>query len=96
MDHKEDEIVVVAKSCEKYNNFQETIETLAHPVEVDNSDILKILSRIEGVSLHDEKPLETRPQLIITDFRIDRKKPSLYEVYALNIKILKREYTQNK
>jgi hypothetical protein len=73
--------------------FQETIETLVHPVEVNTDDLSKILSYIEGVEIGSYSPKPHPPQLLITEFKIDKKK--VYEnneVYVLNIKLLKREF----
>lgn len=74
-------------------NMQETIETLVHPVEVNGSDLQKILARVEGVEIGPHKPSPNRPQLIILDFRIDRKSVTeKNEVFQLNLKLLKREF----
>lgn len=73
--------------------FQETTETLVHPVEVNTSDIQKILSRIEGVKLGQYTPGLNRPQLVITEFKLDKKKlTDQNEVYLLNLKLIKREF----
>lgn len=73
--------------------FQEVTETLVHPVEVNVQDIQKLLCRIEGIPLGNCVPPENRPQLIILDFKIDKKKVSeKNEVFLLNLKLLKREF----
>ena len=74
--------------------FQEVTETLVHPVEVDVNDLKTILCRIEGVPLGGTcVPIPNRPQLIITDFKIDRTTVSeKNEIYQLNLKLLKREF----
>ncbi len=73
--------------------FQETTETLIHPVETNAEDLKKILARIEGVKLGSHEAGPKRPQLVILDFKIDKKKISdKNEVYLLNLKLLKREY----
>jgi FtsZ-binding cell division protein ZapB len=78
---------------QSYPYFHETTEALMHPVEVDTADISQILSRIEGVTIGSETTGPNRPQLIITDFKIDKKETgSKNEVYLLNMKLLKREY----
>ena len=73
--------------------FQETTETLAHPVEIDISDIRKLLARIEGTQIGTENPTPNRPQLIILDFKIEKKQVSeRNDVFILNLKLLKREF----
>lgn len=78
---------------QSYPLFQETTETLVHPVEVNVSDIQKILSLIEGIELGPYSPSPHRPQLLITDFRLDKKKiGEKREVFILNLNLLKREF----
>ncbi len=73
--------------------FQETTETLVHPVEVNIANIQQVLSHIEGVEIGSFTPPPHYPQLIILDFKMDKK--SLNEkndVFILNMKLLKREF----
>lgn len=73
--------------------FQETTETLIHPVEVNVDDIQKILAMVEGIQVGPYKPAEARPQLIILDFKLEKKaSQDKNEVYQLNMKLLKREF----
>jgi hypothetical protein len=73
--------------------FQEVTETLVHPVEVNVKDIRHILCRIEGIPFDNCVPPPDRPQLIILDFKIDKKNVSeKNEVFLLNLKLLKREF----
>ena len=77
-----------------YPFFQETTETLAHPVEVNVDDIRKILSRVEGIKIGTFEPGPNPPQLVILEFKIDKKASnSDSDVYLLNMKLLKREFT---
>jgi hypothetical protein len=73
--------------------FQETTETLVHPVEVNVKDIRAILAKVEGVQIGNEAPGPNRPQLIILDFKLDKKHATeKNDVFILNMKLLKREY----
>ncbi len=73
--------------------FQEVTETLAHPVEVNISDLQQILCRIEGVPIGTCTPPAERPQLLILDFKINKKNVSeKNQVFLLNLKLLKREF----
>jgi hypothetical protein len=75
----------------------ETTESLVHPVEINAQDLQKILARIEGVQLGPYLPGPNPPQLIILDFKLDRKSISdKNEVFLLNLKLLKREYTPSR
>lgn len=69
--------------------IRETIERLVHPVEIDERDLHTLLTLIEG----EGAPAE-RPQLLVTEFRLDRKESSLgSELFRLDMKLLKREYS---
>jgi len=73
--------------------FQETTETLVNPVEVNIDDVKKILARIEGVEIGSYSPAPNRPQLLVTDFKLEKKKVGdKNEVFLLNLKLIKREF----
>jgi hypothetical protein len=73
--------------------FQETVETLVHPVEVNITDLQKLLARIEGVAIGPFTPSPNRPQLFMTEFKLDKKKVTdKNEVFLLNLKLIKREF----
>lgn len=80
-------------AIQTHPQFQETTETLIHPVEVNLSDIQKILSLIEGIKIGPFEPAPHRPQLLIIDFKLEKKKSvDKNEVFLLNMKLLKREF----
>ena len=73
--------------------FQETTETLVHPVEVNVKDIRAILAKIEGVHIGQESSGPNRPQMIILDFKLEKKHMTdKNEIFNLNLKLLKREF----
>lgn len=73
--------------------FQEVTESLVHPVEVNVEDLKTILARIEGNTINNEAPGPSRPQLIILDFKIEKKSMTeKNQVFVLNLKLLKREF----
>ncbi len=77
----------------RYPLFREIVETQVRPVEVDKRDIQRILSLIEGVPIGGNTVPPNHPQLIILEFRLDKKTVSEdNEVYLLNTRLLKREY----
>lgn len=76
-----------------FPQFQETTETLVHPVEVNIADLQKILARVEGLEIGSNKPALNRPQLIVLDFKLEKKKSlDKNEIFLLNMKLLKREF----
>jgi len=73
--------------------FQETTETLVHPVEMNVHDIRTLLAKIEGINIGNETAGPNRPQLIILDFKIEKKTVTEgNDVFVLNLKLLKREF----
>lgn len=77
----------------RYPLFKEIVETQAHPVEVDFQDIGQILRFVEGEPWWGEEAPEGRPQLIILEFRLDKKQlADDNQVFNLNMRLLKREY----
>jgi len=78
---------------QKYPLFQETVETLMHPVEINAKDLQEILAKIEGVRMGAAVPSPNRPQLFITDFRLEKKTINeKNQVFQLNLKLVKREF----
>ena len=78
---------------QKFPLFQETVETLMHPVEINTKDLQKILAKIEGVEMNDASPGPNRPQLFITDFKLEKKTINeKNQVFQLNLKLVKREF----
>lgn len=78
---------------QSYPLFQETTETLVHPVEINISNLQQILCHVEGVAIGPFVPPPHYPQLIVLDLKLDKK--SLNEkndVFILNLKLLKREF----
>jgi len=74
--------------------FTETPETLVKPVEVDLSDLQNILSKIEGIDIGPYAPGPNPPQLLISEFKLEKKTAGEEnEVFSLNLRLLKREFT---
>ncbi len=86
-------IVFAESNVQNLGGFTETTESLVKPVELDMADLQTLLTRIEKGENFDET--SKKPQLIITDFRMDRA-PTLTgsEVFRINLKLLKREFQQ--
>ena len=71
--------------------LKETLETQNRPVELDGKDLSEVLGYIEG-SLGKPEEL-TRPQLLVLDGALERRKGYDQEVWILSLKLLKRIYT---
>jgi len=73
--------------------FHETVESMMHPVEVNVKNLQEILAKIEGIKMAGVELNSKPPQLLITDFRLERKSVGEdHEVFQLNLKLLKREF----
>lgn len=91
---KGNKIVFSEGVVESYPYFQDTAETLTHPVEIDIEDLKKILSIVEGVKISPYTPPPGRPELIILDLKLEKKNVSPNnQVFLLNMKLLKREFS---
>ncbi len=87
-------IVFTEGVVQKLPYFNETLETLVHPVEVNVDNIIEILAKIEGVEIGPYAPGADRPQMIIIDFKLDKRElEDKHEIFQLNLKLLKREFT---
>ncbi len=74
------------------SNFQEVEEKQQHFVEMNEEDLKRTLSLIEGVTIWPYGPKEMRPQLIIKDFQLSKKENGSQEfVYVVNMDLIKRE-----
>lgn len=90
---QDNKFILTEGNIQTYPYFQEVIASLIKPVELNVDDLKKVLSLIEGVEIPPYTPPQDRPQLIITEFKIERKEATKKnEVYQLNLKLLKREY----
>jgi len=90
---KENRFLFSEGVVETYPLFQETILTLTRPVQINVDDLMNILARVEDKDLGGHSPQLNPPQLLITDFSLERKTITpKNEVFLLNLKILKREF----
>lgn len=90
----ENKLLFSEGNIQSYPFFQETTSSLVHPVEMNLNDLKKTLSLIEGVPIGEFTSAPNKPQLIITDFKLDRKEiTEKNDVFLINMKLLKREYT---
>lgn len=90
---QENQLRFVEGQVQSTPTFQEVVESLTHPVEINTDDVHKILAKIEGVEINGYLPDPGRPQLIITDFKLEKKRTlGNNEAFLLNLKLLKREY----
>lgn len=70
----------------------EVEEIQQYPVEMNEEDLKKVLSRIEEVAITNYSPGEKAPQMIIKNFELTRKKiQEQEEVYLINLQLIKRE-----
>lgn len=86
-------LAFIEEAIQTSTRYKETLEVMRHPIEVGIDDLYKILATVEGVNICSHTPQPNSPQLVITDFNLERKKyPNKNEVFVLNMKLLKREF----
>lgn len=91
---KQNQLIFTESNVQTHPFFQEVTETMLHPVEINQTDLEQILTLIEGRDIGLFKAPQDRPQLLILNFKIDKKSiREKSEVYELSMKILKREFS---
>ena len=77
------------------SRMKETEEKQRHPVEIDEEDLKQLLSLIEDIPIGPYSPPDNRPQILITDFRLDKKQSPFHTpVLQIDMKLLTREFSQ--
>lgn len=87
----ENKLTFVEGSIHTEEGIQETLESLSHPVEIDEHDLKEILFKIEGMPI-DAKLPPNPPQFLISEFKLNRKMADNHETFLLNLKLIKREF----
>ena len=73
-------------------SFQEVDLILQHPVEMDDEDLKKMLSSIEGIPIDGFPTKQGRPQILIRDFDLTKETNHLgEEIFLVKYDLLKRE-----
>jgi hypothetical protein len=77
------------------DSVKETEEKQKYPVEMSEEDLKRTLSLIEDISIESYPIMEHRPQLIITQFHVQKKQtPVKTEVFEVDMSFTKREFLQ--
>ncbi len=80
----------VESSTEVGKIYKEVLEHQSRPVEVDTADLYTILSILEG-----SQDTDSRPDLIIADASLEKRKGPLHETWSLTLNIVRREYANS-
>lgn len=79
------------------NKMREVMERQQHQVEMNEEDLKKFLCLVEGVTIWPYGPKEGRPQLVIQDFQLSKKRhESQDHVFTLHVNIIKRENSESQ
>lgn len=78
------------------SHIKETEEKQRHSVQLNGEDVKKLLTTLEDLPIGNEVPMiASRPQIMITDFRIETKQtPLKTNVFEVEMQFLKREFDQ--
>jgi len=86
------QLLFAEENMQQNTLFQEVIERQQRPVEINEEDLKKLLSSIEGLSIGPYLPSSGRPQLFIQSFEMIKKPATLNDnIYVLNMQLIKRE-----
>lgn len=79
----------------KNDHTEEIEERQQRPVEMNEEDLKRVLSLIEGVRIGALSPPEHRPQLIVKEFELLKKGSPLEDaVYLVQMQLIKREVSR--
>jgi hypothetical protein len=79
----------VEGSTEVAATWKETVENQNKLVEVDSDDLAKVLTILEP---QDDQEDPSKPHLLISEIRLDRRKGMFQETWGLMLKVIRREY----
>lgn len=95
LDGEENRLRFREETLRASGKIKETDEIQAHPVQMDESDLQKLLSRVEDVPIGPYPPTTASPQLLIQDMKIKKiETPVQTEVFEVEMHLLKREFTK--
>jgi hypothetical protein len=73
--------------------MKEVDERQRHPVQMDETDLQKILSLLEDVPIESHLPSNNSPQILIKELRLKKQETSLHmQVVEVDMDLLKREF----
>lgn len=79
------------------DQIQEVEERQQVPVEMNEQDLKKLLTLVEGVHISPFTPKSNRPQLIIKNFELAKKTITPQDpVFVVNMQLIKREKINNQ
>jgi hypothetical protein len=79
------------------NKIREVMERQKQQIEMNEEDLKKLLCLVEGVTIWPYGPREGRPQLIIQDFQLAKKRHDAQDhVFVVQLNIIKRENSDGK
>jgi hypothetical protein len=79
------------------NKVREVMERQQHQVEMHEEDLKKLLCLVEGVTIWPYGPKEGRPQLVVQDLHLQKKRHDAQDhVFTVHLNIIKRENSDSK
>lgn len=89
----ENKLQFIEETIQSFDQIQETEEKQRHPVQMSESDLQRILSRLENVPIGPFDPAPKSPQFIVRDIQVKRTSTTLdTEVFEVEMNLLKREF----
>jgi hypothetical protein len=96
LEEKGNKLSFIEQNKRTFENLQESEMVQKTPVEMNEEDLKKILSAIEGISMQNGNPPAGKPVLLIKDFQLSKTK--LHEdesAFSVKLNLIKRENQKN-
>lgn len=95
LDHiKKNKLSFAEEHIRKTSRMKEVEEKQRYPVQMDETDLKKVLSRLEDATVDSFTPPDHPPQILIRDFEMKKQMTSLQsEVFEVEMALIKREFS---
>ncbi len=85
----------VEESIRSNGSIKETEEKQKYSVQMNREDVKRLLSSLENIPIEDFSVSDHRPQIVITDFRLEKRQtPVKTDVFEVDMQFIKREFIQ--
>lgn len=97
LESSKNKISFIEDNIIKTSLIKESYQNLLDPVEIEEKDLIKLLSIFDDRVIDQNNPITNQPQLIIKNFRLTKKvTPLNNQIFLLNINLIKREFLPQK
>jgi len=92
----ENRLVFAEENIRSNERINETEEKQRHPVQMEETDLQKLLAILEDLPIGSYSPIDGCPQILIRDFKMKKiKTPLQREVLEIEMDLIKREFKKS-